>query len=75
VLPPPGSPTIFAKILSQSESSFEIEGVAGSVAELDVRFVRAPSQIEGAVLDHGKLLVRFPPGEGYHRTTVRFTYN
>jgi hypothetical protein len=75
VLPPAGSPTVFAKILSQSENSFEIEGLADSVAELDVRFVRTPSQIAGAVLDHGKLLVRFPPSEGYHRTTVQFTYN
>lgn len=73
-LPPPGSPTVFAKILAQSDNAFEIEGLAGSVAELDVRFVRAPAQVMGATLDRGKLLVRFPAGEGYKRTTVRFTW-
>jgi hypothetical protein len=74
-LPPAGSPTILPKILSQSENSFEIEGLAGSVAELDVRFVRPPSQVLGATLDHEKLTVQFPAGEGYQRVTIRFTYN
>jgi hypothetical protein len=73
-LPPPGSPTVFAKILAQSDNTFQIEGLAGSVAELDVRFVRVPAQVAGATLDRGKLLVRFPAGEGYKRTTVRFTW-
>jgi hypothetical protein len=75
VLPPVGSPTVFAKIVAQSENGLEIEGVAGSVAELNVRFARPPSQISGAILDHEKLTVRFPAGEGYQRIAVRFTYN
>jgi hypothetical protein len=74
-LPPAGSPTVSAKILARSEDGFEIEGLAGSVAELDVRFVRTPVQIAGAILAQGKLLVRFAPGDGYQRATVRFTYN
>jgi hypothetical protein len=74
-LPPAGSPTVFPKILTQSENGFEIEGLAGSVAELDVRFARPPSQISGATLDHEKLTVQFPAGEGYQRLKVRFTYN
>jgi hypothetical protein len=74
-LPPVGSPTVFAKILTQSENGFQIEGLAGSVAEVDVRFARPPSQISGASLDHEKLTVRFPAGEGYQRVTVQFTYN
>jgi hypothetical protein len=73
-LPPAGSATILPKILSQSENGFEIEGLAGSVAELDVRFARSPSQVSGATLDHEKLIVQFPTGVGYQRTTVRFTY-
>jgi glycogen debranching enzyme len=73
-LPPAGSATALPKILSKSDDGFEIEGLAGSSVSLDIRFVRAPSQIAGAVLDHGKLLVRFPSGEGYQRTTVRFTF-
>ena len=73
-LPAPGSPTAFAKILAQSENGFEIEGLAGSVAELEVRFVRTPAQVAGATLEGGKLLVRFPPGDGYQRKAVRFTW-
>ena len=73
-LPPPGAPTAFAKILSQSEDGFEIEGPGGSTAELDVRFVRAPAQISGAALAGRKLTVHFPAGEGYQRAAVRFTW-
>ena len=79
VLPPAGSPTVFAKILSQSESRLEIEGLAGSVAELDVRFVHPLSQIAGAVLDHGKLLVRFRRAKAtterqFDLRTIKVTY-
>ena len=74
-LPPPGSPTVQAKILAQSDNGFEIEGLAGSVVELDIRFVRSPVQVLGATLDRGKLTVRFPAGDGYQRSAVRFTYN
>jgi hypothetical protein len=74
-LPPVGASTSFPKILSQSENGFEIEGLGGSVTEVNVRFTRTPSQLEGATLDHGRLTVRFPAGEGYQRTTVRFKYN
>jgi hypothetical protein len=74
-LPPLGSPTVQAKILAQSENGFEIEGLAGSVVELDIRFVRPPLQVSGATLDRGKLTVRFPAGDGYQRSAVRFTYN
>jgi hypothetical protein len=74
-LPPPGSPTSFAKILSKSETGFEIEGLAGSSVELDIRFVRPPIQVMGAALERGKLIVRFPVGEGYQRMAVRFAYN
>ncbi|MGA3185521.1 MAG: glycogen debranching protein [Bryobacteraceae bacterium] len=74
-LPPPGSPTVLPKILSTSENGFEIEGLANSVAELNVRFVRPPVQTVGATFDHGKLIVRFPAGEGYQRMTVQFMFN
>jgi hypothetical protein len=74
-LPPAGSPTVFAKILSKSENGFEIEGLGGSAVALNVRFVRPPVRVSGASLDDGILTVRFPAGEGYQRTTVRFTYN
>ena len=74
-LPPVGSPTVFAKILSKSENGFEIEGLAGSAVALNVRFVRPPVQISGASLEDGVLIVRFPAGEGYRRASVRFTYN
>jgi hypothetical protein len=73
-LPAPGSGTGFAKILAQSENGFEIEGLGGSVAALEVRFVRPPAQVAGAALEGGKLLVRFPEGDGYQRTSVRFTW-
>jgi hypothetical protein len=75
VLPPAGSPTVFAKILSQSEDGFEIEGLAGSTVALNVRFVRPPLQVSGASSENGMLIVRFPAGEGYQRATVRFTFN
>jgi hypothetical protein len=74
-LPLAGSSTILPKLLARSEDSFEIEGLASSVAELDVRFVRPPSQVSGATLNHEKLRVQFPAGEGYQRMTIRFTYN
>jgi hypothetical protein len=74
-LPPVGSATISAKIFSKSENGFEIEGLAGSSVALNVRFVRPPAQISGASLESGELIVRFPSGKGYQRTTVRFTYN
>jgi hypothetical protein len=74
-LPPLGSPTVSAKILSKSENGFEIEGMAGSAAKLNARFVRPPVQVSGASLDNGMLVVRFPPGEGYQRASVRFTFN
>jgi hypothetical protein len=73
-LPPAGSTTALPKILSKSDDGFEIEGLAGSSVALFVRFVRAPVQVTGASFDHGVLLVRFPSGEGYQRTTVRFAY-
>ena len=63
-----------AKILSQSENGFEIEGLGGSTAELDVRFIKAPVQIDGGALSGTKLTVRFPPGEGHRKTTVRFIW-
>lgn len=73
-LPVPGSPTAFAKILTQSENGIEIAGLGGTMTAFDIRFVRPPAQIAGATLDHGKLLVHFPPGAGYQRTTIRFTW-
>jgi hypothetical protein len=73
-LPSPGSSTAFARIVSQSEAGFEIEGLGGSLAEVDVRFGRAPRQIAGATLNGAKLSVRLPPGDGYRRATVSFTF-
>ena len=73
-LPPAGSATALPKILSKSDDGFEIEGLAGSSVALFVRFVRPPVQVSGASFDHALLLVGFPPGEGYQRTTVRFTF-
>jgi len=73
-LPAPGAPTSFPKILTQSENSFDIEGIGGTTAELDVRFIKAPIQINGATLAGRKLMVHFPPGEGYRRTSVKFTW-
>jgi hypothetical protein len=73
-LPPAGSTTALPKILSKSDDGFEIEGLAGSSVALFVRFVRPPILVSGASFDHGSLLVRFPAGEGYQRTTVRFIY-
>ncbi|MGA2195605.1 MAG: glycogen debranching protein [Bryobacteraceae bacterium] len=74
-LPPVGSSTVSAKILSESETGFEIEGLAGSAVALNVRFVGPPVQVSGASLEGGELIVRFPAGEGYQRATVRFTFN
>lgn len=73
-LPAPGSPTMFAKILAQTENSFDIEGIGGTTVDLDVRFLRPPAQISGAMLARGKLTVHFPAGEGYQRTTVGFIW-
>jgi hypothetical protein len=73
-LPTPGARTAFAKVLSQSDAGFDIEGQAGSVTELNVRFVRPPARIAGAALKGSKLLVQFPAGEGYKRVTVRFAW-
>jgi hypothetical protein len=73
-LPPAGSPTVQAKILSASENGFEIEGLAGSTVALNARFVRTPVQVSRASFEKAILTVRFPAGEGYQRTTVRFTY-
>jgi hypothetical protein len=58
--------------VGQLADGFEIEGVGGSVVEVDVRFLRAPARVTGAALAGGKLLVRFAAGEGYQRTNVRF---
>ncbi len=69
-LPAPGAETSQAKILSQSANGFEIEGLGGSTAALDVRFGRAPGRITGASLKDGKLIVHFPPGNGYVRMKV-----
>ncbi len=73
-LPVAGSPTMFAKILSQSESEFIVEGQAGTAADIDIRFRRPPIQISGAILQGGKVLVGFPKGSGYQRVTVRFQW-
>jgi hypothetical protein len=73
-LPMPGAQTAFAKILAQTDAGFEMEGLAGSTTEVDVRFVRPPAQISGATLNGGKLTVRFPEGDGYQRTVVRFKW-
>jgi hypothetical protein len=73
-LPPQGSPTIYAKILTQSKDGFDIEGLGGSASEVDVRFFQEPLQISGATLNNGKLMVHFPAGEGYQRTKIRFTW-
>jgi hypothetical protein len=59
-LPAPGASTSFAKILSQSETGFEIEGLAGSTVEVN---------ISGSAK---KQLVRFPEGTGYLRIVVPF---
>jgi hypothetical protein len=74
-LPPAGSPTVSAKILSESESGFEIEGLGGATVALNVRFARPPVQVSGAALEDGLLVVRFPAGEGYQRAVVRFTFH
>ncbi|MES1262450.1 MAG: glycogen debranching protein, partial [Acidobacteriota bacterium] len=74
VPPPAGSPSVSAKILAQSENGFEIEGLASSVARVDVRFTRAPAEITGAALDRGQLIVRFPAGTSWQRTTVHFIW-
>jgi hypothetical protein len=73
-LPEPGAPTAFPKILSQSARGFEIEGLGGTAAHLEVRFSRQPRQIQGASLDDRMLTVQFPPGEGYQRASVQFTW-
>lgn len=73
-LPEPGSATAFAKILSESENAFEIEGIAGATASVAARFTRDPSAITNATLERGKLIVHFPPGQGYTKTTVRFEW-
>jgi hypothetical protein len=71
-LPSPGARTGFAKILSQSDAGFDIAGQGGTMVELEIRFVRAPARTTGATVNGGKLLVRFPEGEGYQRALVRF---
>jgi glycogen debranching enzyme len=73
-LPPAGSLTLGAKILAQSSDGFEVEGPAGSTSELDIRFARNPARTEGGALQGKKLTVRFPAGEGYQRTSVRFIW-
>ena len=73
-LPAPGARTAFSKILSQSDTGFDIEGQAGSATELNVRFVRPPARISGATLNGAKLLVHFPAGQGYRRVVVRFAW-
>ena len=65
---------LLTKIVSQSDAGFDIEGPGGSEAEVDVRFVQEPRVVSGADLDHGKLRVRFPAGEGYRRVSVRFMF-
>jgi glycogen debranching enzyme len=73
-LPAPGAPTSFPKILAQSANSFDIEGIGGTTAEIDVRFIKPPTHITGATLAGKKLTVHFPPGEGYQRTSIQFTW-
>ena len=73
-LPSPGASTAFAKILTRSDDGFEVEGVGGSKAELDVRFVNRPQQVQGAVLEGSKLFVAFSQGVGYQRVRVRFRW-
>jgi glycogen debranching enzyme len=73
-LPPPGSSTTLCKIISKTDDSFDVEGMAGSEAQLAVRFARAPAKVTGAVLSQGKLIVRFAEGEGYVRARIGFTW-
>ena len=71
-LPLAGAVTRFAKIVAKTDGGFEIEGIGGSLAELDVRFVRVPVEVVGAKLEGGKLVVRFPDGEGISGYVWRF---
>ena len=50
--------------------------IAISCSELRAEFSNClgTEKVAGATLDGGKLLVRFPAGEGYQRTAVRFTW-
>jgi hypothetical protein len=73
-LPPFGSPTVLAKIISVSANDVEIEGLAGSEVQLEVRFVHAPARIDGATMNGSSLQVRFPAGEGYVKSKVTFTW-
>jgi hypothetical protein len=51
-----------------------VEGFGGSTARVSIRFEKVPSQISGAVLENGKLTIRFPAGEGYQSTRVGFVW-
>ena len=73
-LPLPGSVTTFPKILSKSESGFDMEAAGGSLVTLDVRFLRPPVRTDGATLKDGKLQVPVPAGAGYQRVSVRFMW-
>ncbi len=73
-LPQPGSQTALPKIIGQSLDGFDIEGIGGSTARVTVWFQRVPSRTSGAVLENGKLTIRFPAGEGYQSTRVGFVW-
>jgi hypothetical protein len=63
-----------APVVAQSADGFDIEGVDGSVADVDVRFLRMPARVTGASSEGGKLVVRLPAGEGYRRVNVSFSW-
>ena len=73
-IPAPGAATTGPKLLAQSDDGFELEGLGGTVARVDVRFGRRPAKIDGATLENGRLLVRFPGDVSYHRMQVRFSW-
>jgi hypothetical protein len=73
-LPAPGALTESAKIIATTADTIEIEGQGGSLAVLDIRFVKPPARIDGGSMQNGQLLVRFPEGSGYVHARVRFIW-
>ncbi len=78
-LPLPGSSTDQLKVVGESrvaanhlEVDFEAPG--DSEFQLPVRLNRPKVQVAGAEISAGKLRLRFPPGTGYERRSVTFTW-
>jgi hypothetical protein len=77
-LPLPGSQTSQLKVVGESHTGnhleLDFEAPGGAEYQLPVRLNKTNVRATGAELDHGRLRLKFPAGDGYQRRSVSFTW-